>query len=173
MKRILLIAVMALLAVSVMSCTNTPVTVNSDYDQNYDFAKLKTFKFLDIPPASGINELDAERLKSAVENVMGGKGYTVSEEADFGVAMHFGVQEKTQIDTISYGYYGWGPGGAQVWQYDEGTLVIDFIDMTKNRLIWRGSGTKILSDNPTIEEKTKNINDAVVKILNQFPPKMK
>jgi hypothetical protein len=173
MKRTLLFAAMALMAVSIMSCINTPITVSSDYDQDYDFAKLKTFKFLDIPPESGINELDAGRLKRAVEKVMGGKGYTVSEQADFGVAMHFGVQEKTQIDTISYGYYGWGPGGAQVWQYDEGTLVIDFIDMEKNHLIWRGSGTKILSDNPSIDEKTKNINEAVTKILNEFPPTTK
>lgn len=173
MKRILLIAVMALIAIGIMSCTATPITVSSDYDQDYDFAKLRTFEFLNIPPESGINELDAGRLKSAVEKVMGEKGYTVSEQADFGVAMHFGVQEKTQIDTISYGYYGWGPGGAQVWQYEEGTLVIDFIDMAKNHLIWRGSGTKILSDNPSVEEKTKNINDAVAKILNQFPPTKK
>lgn len=169
MKQILLLAVMALMTISIMSCNSLPVT-NFDYDQNYDFTKLRTFEFLEIPADAGINQLDARRLEDAVKRVMGDKGYTVSEKADFGVVMHFGVQEKTQIDTTSYGYYGWGPGGTQVWQYEEGTLVIDFIDMAEKELIWRGSGSKILSDHPSIEEKTKNINDAVTQILSQFPP---
>ena len=168
MKQILLIVVMALMAINLMSCSS--VTVNSDYDQGYDFAKLKTFGFLKIPADAGIDQLDAKRLSDAITSVMGEKGYTVSEEPDFGIAMHFATQAKTEIDSTSYGYYGWGRGGAQVWQYDEGTLVIDFIDRAKNELIWRGSGTKILADHPSIEDKIKNINAAVAEILNQFPP---
>lgn len=171
MKQILLIVVMALVSISMMSCST--VTVNSDYDQEYDFAKLKTFGFLKIPADASIDQLDAERLSDAVKRVMGEKGYMVSEEPDFGVAMHFGTQTKTQIDSNSYGYYGWGPGGAHVWQYDEGTLVIDFIDRAKNELIWRGSGTKILADHPSVDDKVKNINDVVAEILSQFPPQMK
>ena len=176
MKQILLIVSMALVAISIMSCSS--VTVNSDYDQDYNFAKLKTFGFLKIPADAGIDQLDAKRFSDAVKKVMGDKGYTISEEADFGVAIHFGTQTKTQIDSYGYTYayaYGLrGPGGGvQVWQYDVGTLVIDFIDIAENELIWRGSGTKILADNPSVDEKTKNINDGVAKILSQFPPKMK
>ena len=178
MKQILLIVSMVLVAISIMSCSS--VTVNSDYDQDYNFAKLKTFGFLKIPADAVIDQLDAKRLSDAVTRVMGMKGYAVSEEPDFGVAMHFGAQTKTQIDSYGYGYgnafgYGLGgPGGAvQVWQYNEGTLLIDFIDMKKNELIWRGSGTKILADHPSVDDKVKNINDAVAEILGQFPPNMK
>jgi len=170
-KQTLLIAVMALVVISMTSCSS--VTVNSDYDQGYDFATLKTFGFLKIPADAGIDQLDAKRLSNAIERVMVGKGYTVSEEPDFGIAMHFATQAKTEIDSTSYGYYGWDRGGAQVWQYDEGTLVIDFIDRAKNELIWRGSGTEILADHPSVDDKTKNINDAVTEILSQFPPEMK
>ena len=89
MKQTLLIAVMALVVISMTSCSS--VTVNSDYDQGYDFAKLKTFGFLKIPADAGIDQLDAKRLSNAIERVMGEKGYTISEEPDFGVAMHFGT----------------------------------------------------------------------------------
>jgi Domain of unknown function (DUF4136) len=178
MKQILLVVVITLVAISIMSCSS--VTVNSDYDQDYNFSKLKTFGFLEIPADAGIDQLDAKRLSDAVKRVMGEKGYMVSEEPDFGVAMHFGAQTKTQIDSYGYGYgyaYGYGLGGpgagAQVWQYDEGTLLIDFIDMEKNELIWRGSGTKILAGHPSVDDKVKNINDAVAEILSQFPPNMK
>lgn len=176
MKQILLIVAMALVAISIMSCSS--VAVNADYNQEYDFAKLKTFGFLKIPAKAGIDQLDAKRLSDAVKRVMEGKGYTVSEEADFGVAMHFGTQRKTQIDSYGYGYgyaYGYGLGAREpdVWQYEEGTLIIDFIDMAKNELIWRGSGTKILDDHPSVDEKVKNINEAVTEILSQFPPNMK
>ncbi len=171
MKLILLIVVISLMAICIMSCSS--VTVKSDYDKDYAFVKLKTFGFLKIPADAGINQLDANRLSDAVKKVMGDKGYTVSKEADFGVAMHFGTQTKTQVDSYGYGWGRWGGygmGGTQVWQYDEGTLVIDFIDTAKNEMIWRGSGTGILPGNQNVDEKTKTINNAVAKILTAFPP---
>ena len=79
-------------------------------------------------------------------------------------------QPSSGICSYGYGYGLGGLGGVDPWQYDEGTLLIHFIDMEKNELIWRGSGTKILADHPSIEDKIKNINAAVAEILNQFPP---
>jgi hypothetical protein len=61
-------------------------------------------------------------------------------------------------------------GGVDVSQYDEGTLVIDFVDMAKQELVWRGIGTGAVSESPSVEERTANINNAVMQILEQFPP---
>ena len=61
-------------------------------------------------------------------------------------------------------------GSTYVTQYDEGTLVIDFVDMAKQELVWRGVGTGALDETPTVEQRTENINNAVTKILEQFPP---
>ena len=61
-------------------------------------------------------------------------------------------------------------GSTYVTQYDEGTLVIDFIDIAENKLVWRGVGTGALSESPSVEERTENINNAVAQILEQFPP---
>ena len=57
-----------------------------------------------------------------------------------------------------------------VRQYEEGTLVIDFIDGGTRKLVWRGSGSKALSRNPTPEDTTRTVDQATHEILKQFPP---
>lgn len=41
--------------------------------------------------------------------------------------------------------------------------------MKKKELVWRGTGTGVMSDSPRVEEKTENVNTAVNQILTQFP----
>ena len=42
--------------------------------------------------------------------------------------------------------------------------------MSKKELVWRGSGTGVISQSPSVEERTEKINNAVTEILGQFPP---
>ena len=154
------------------------ISVNQDYDPSYDFSKLKTFGFIPITEEAGIDQLNATRLGDAIKANLTAKGYTLSENSDFGIALFFTKDTKTSIQSTGYGYgYGYGyrgyggmGGSTYVTQYEEGTLVIDFVDMAKQELVWRGVGTGALSDSPSVEERTENINNAVSQILAQFPP---
>jgi hypothetical protein len=155
------------------------ISVNQDYDPEYDFSKLKTYGFIPITEEAGIDQLNATRLSDAIKANLTAKGYTLSENADFGIALFFTKDTKTSIQSTGgygygygYGYRGYGGigGSTYVSQYDEGTLVIDFVDMAKQELVWRGVGTGVLSENPTVEERTEKINNAVTQILAQFPP---
>jgi hypothetical protein len=160
-------------AILLVGCST--ISVNQDYDPGYDFSKLKTFGFIPISPEAGIDQINANRFGDAIKKEMTAKGYTVSEKADFGVAILFGKETKTNITTYGYGYgpywgrYG-GTTNVDVSQYDEGTLIIDIIDLTKKELVWRGTGTGALNPNATVEERTANINNAVAQILALFPP---
>jgi hypothetical protein len=58
----------------------------------------------------------------------------------------------------------------RVEQYEEGTLVIDFVDSPARRLVWRGAGTRRLSRDPQPDRLTQRVNEAVDDILAQFPP---
>lgn len=166
--------IISLVAITLFVAGCATVSVNQDYDPGFDFSKLKTFGFLPVPSEAGIDQLSANKLGDAIKSELASKGYTLSEKADFGVALNFGKQSKTSVQSYGYGYGGWwggaGMGGLDVTQYDEGTLIIDFIDMAKNELIWRGTGSGVMSDSPSMEERTQNINNAVGKILAQFPP---
>lgn len=154
------------------------ISINQDYDPEYDFSKLKTYGFIPLSSEAGIDQLSADKLGAAIKNELDAKGYTVADKADFGIALMFSSKTKTNIQSYGYGYgYGYwgrpgmyGTGGVDVTQYDEGTLVIDIIDMTEQKLVWRGIGSGAMEQSPTVEERTERINNAVNKILAQFPP---
>jgi hypothetical protein len=53
---------------------------------------------------------------------------------------------------VGWGYYGYGMAGpiyteTEVIEYDEGTLVVDIWDAATMQLIWRGTVTRVFSDN--------------------------
>ena len=54
-----------------------------------------------------------------------------------------------------------------------GTLIIDILDPVKHKLIWRGSGSKMISGESSPEKTTKKMNEAVTAILKDFPPAKK
>jgi hypothetical protein len=173
-------SILSLVLVAALFLTGcASISVNQDYDPAYDFSKLKTYGFIPITEEAGIDQLNATRLGDAIKENLNAKGYTLSENADFGIALFFTKDTKTSIQSTGgygygygYGYRGYGGmgGSTYVSQYDEGTLVIDFVDMAKQELVWRGVGTGVLSENPSVEERTANINYAVTDILAQFPP---
>lgn len=169
-----LAAILIFSAIIFAGCST--ISVNQDYDPAYDFSKLKTFGFIPITSEAGIDQLNADRLGEALKTNLLAKGFSLAEQADFGIALFFTKSTKTDITTTGgygygYGYRGYGGMGyTDIYQYDEGTLVIDFIDMAENKLIWRGIGSGVMSDNPSVEERTANINYAVSEILAQFPP---
>lgn len=172
-----ILSLVLLAALFLTGCST--ISVNQDYDPAYDFSKLKTYGFIPITEEAGIDQLNATRLGDAIKANLTAKGYTLAENADFGIALFFTKDTKTSIQSTGgygygygYGYRGYGGmgGSTYVTQYDQGTLVIDFVDMAKQELVWRGVGTGALSDSPSVEERTENINNAVTKILEQFPP---
>lgn len=173
-----LISLLTIILLLTGGCSS--ITVQQDYDPEYDFSKLKTFGFIPLSSEAGIDQLSADRLSNAIKTELLAKGYTLSEQADFGIALLFSSKTKTNVQSYGYGYgYGYygrpgygGTGGVDVTQYEEGTLVIDFVDMKENKLVWRGIGSGTLSQSPTVEERTKNVNNAVAQILAQFPPGM-
>jgi hypothetical protein len=160
----------AALAALLTGCST--ITVNQDYNSEYDFSKLKSFGFLPVTENSGIDQINANRIKDAILTNLSARGFTPSEQADFGIALYFSTKTKTSVQDYGYGYgYGhWGMRDVEVSQYDEGTLVIDFIDIAGKELVWRGSGTGVVSGSASAEERTQKINNAVTQILEQFPP---
>lgn len=171
--------------ISLVGCST--LSVSSDYDPNVDFTKYKTYAWFtgEMPADDALtkNPLVKKRIVSAVDLYMGNNGYSLvdASKADFVIIMHAGTKEKMQINNYGYGGYGygmygrgWGPGygmnQTDVSYYDEATLVIDFADSQKKELVWRGSGTGVLRNPSTQEEMQQNANEAVAKILAQFPP---
>ena len=89
--------------------------------------------------------------------------------------MHTGIQSKVQITNWGYSHprYGrsWRDGHPiDVYEYEEGTLVLDFVDTKANEVIWRGYASAVTDPVLTPEAREKRINEAALKILENFPP---
>jgi hypothetical protein len=58
-----------------------------------------------------------------------------------------------------------------VTQYQEGTLVLDFIDAKEKTLAWRAIAQKVLEDAPSPERVQKDLDQIAQKLLEKYPPK--
>jgi hypothetical protein len=163
------------------------VRVSQDYDATTDFTAFRTFDWFpgerQLTGEGGIAEPFLEqRIQTAVGRELSARGFekVTSRTPDFYVNYHVSVQQKLTTSGVNVGYgmgsYGsWGGVGVgmrsnPVRTYDEGTLIIDFVDGGSRKLVWRGTGSKALSSNPTPENTTATVDVAAREILKQFPP---
>lgn len=174
-----LLAITVLIFVQLLAgCSG--LTVRSDYDVDTEFSKYKTFAWLAATGQSpmnpaGVQTLVDKRIRNAIERELAVKGYQKLESGrpDFYLIYYAGVEEKVNISTVDY-----GPGtryrqgtDVLVTSYDEGTLVLDIVDPEKNQMVWRGWAIGFVDPQAKIDEKEKLINEAVHRILLEFPPK--
>lgn len=138
-----------------MHCSS--MAIKSDFDPQADFARYKTFDWMPRAKPSP-NPLHEKRVAAA-------------GAPDFLVVVHANVQDKLDVDTYGYRYgrYGRRVGTyTTVREYQQGTMVIDFIDAKTKELFWRGWAKGEVSNPETAKEK---IDEVVAKILAQYPPK--
>ncbi len=156
------------------------ISTTSDFNPETDFASYSSFNIY-----NGVikdSELESaplvkKRVLEAINNEMQKKGLTLadSSSASLIIFAHAGTTEKMNVTDYGYGYGGWWgsyPYGRNidVSYYTQGSLVIDFVDNSKDELVWRGIGTAALQDRGTPEERQAFIDEAVSEILMQYPP---
>jgi len=161
----------------VVSCS-TIYGVQYDYDKQADFKSLKTYDWMTVPETANIDILNVERVKKAVNAELQAKGLMMtSNNPDFLIAEHLGKKDKVQVTNWGYNYdqYGMdlGPQGVDTYQYEEGSLILDFVDAKSKKMIWRGVAKAEINNTDTPEKTEKLINEAVQEILKNFPPKPK
>ena len=134
------LGVFLILCIMVLTIGCSPIiSVSYDYDRKADLAGLRTYAWLPIPSeAEERVGLMIERIKKAVNVHLKTRGLRVmAESPDFLVAAHFGESDKLRVTSFgqpyaSYrGYYHDGPhywGGVHSYYYQEGKLVLDFIN---------------------------------------------
>lgn len=172
----------AMLAVVVLTGCSS-VSVNYDYDHEADFRKFTSYDWMAGPTvaignaraAMQQNTLLDQRIRRAVDEQLAQKGLKQDTSSpDLIVVYHTGVEDKVNVTDWGYTYgsyyWGWGGRAIDVYQYQEGTLIIDLIDASTEMLVWRGWATKTLEDNPSPEQVDNTINSVVEKILRDYPP---
>ncbi|MGH7495796.1 MAG: DUF4136 domain-containing protein [bacterium] len=174
------------LAMIAIGCAPS-ISVKQDYDKDANFTALKTYDWMHAPTtavgnvkaALERNTLLDKRVRSNVNDQLMAKGYRQdSANPDFYVIYHTGVEDKVNVTDWGYSYAGYGrysgwgaPSSIDVYQYKEGTLIVDVIDAKTKQLIWRGFATGTVNPDAKTEQREKKLNEAITKMMSQFPPK--
>jgi Domain of unknown function (DUF4136) len=159
------------------------------WDEAYDFSTIKTFQW-DPNPDSQLqttNPFMHSRVVAAIEYELTASGLTeVQANPDVYVTYHTSTEKQVRLESDSYGYgfggyggagwghYGYGYGYAgpvstttRVVEYDEGTLVVDIWAAANKQLIWRGSASRVFS------EDVDKAESQVVKIIKDMAAQSK
>jgi uncharacterized protein DUF4136 len=178
--------VIALVAIVVAPALLLAQKTSYDYNKSANFASYKTYQQKDGTKVG--QQLIDDRIAAAIDTQMAAKGLTkATANPDVFVIYHVAFDKQKDISTYSSGYgggygaYGWGWGGGwgtsttttQVRDILIGSMVIDMADAKKGQLAWRGMGTKEVDVQAKPEKRDKSINNAVKKILKNYPPKQK
>ena len=166
------------------------ISVSADYDPDMDFRGLHTFAWIPETPEQASEDaragypLTSVRVTEAVERTLAAAGYEqVSADADFLVGFSISVQSSVSVTSDPmggyYGHYGRHSGAGYGYGYgasvdvretEEGVLLIDVIGTESGTVLWRGTAKAVLASKQTPEKSIERINEAVSKILAQFPP---
>ncbi len=167
------------------------VRTSYDFDPDADFASWQSYAWFPVDPApTGDPRVDNpflhRRVEAAIDRVLAARGFRkVTDHApDFFVNYHLFTDSRLDVRTVdriyatgprgrSWAGAGWGGTGwteTRIQQVDEGTLVIDLIDVAMRSVAWRGTGTRRIARDPQPERQTQRVNEAVDEILALFPP---
>ena len=146
--------------------------VNTDWDHSANFANYKTYTWAKGTPAQ--NPLMDQRIVDGVDKQLAAKGFQkvdASGNPDLTVMYHAAVGKQTQLNTMNTGGWGVRWGGTSTTTVDTipvGQLTVDIGDAKTKKLLWMGSASDTLSDNPQGNEK--KIDSALEKMFKKFPP---
>ena len=161
------------------------IKVNNDYDPEADFAIYKQYAWYpskqSVPADAFVSELVVNRIERAIDDGLIAKNMqqVPAGKEQFQVRVYLVIEDKLDVQTwnASYGYnryndpWGWNAGTeTTVTQYQQGTLIIDFVDAKTHKLVWRGTAASRLRNESSPEERQARVNEVVTAILSQYPP---
>lgn len=159
-----------------MSGCGSSMQVNTDYDKAANFSAVKTYSWREgtrLP-----NPLMNDRVIAAVDAQLMKKGMQrVDSAGDVTVTYHAAASESMDVQTFSTGgYYGcWGgcmgTTSTTVRPVTTGTLIVDLVETSSNKMLWRGTGSDTVTGDP--QDSERKINEAISRMFSNFPPKNK
>jgi hypothetical protein len=188
MKRIMIFSA---ISAFVAACSSS-ISVTSDYDQDYDFASVKTAEYYGWADNSDqiMTRFDKERIEKAFAEEFKSRGieFVPKGQGDIIVSLYIVTEQKqeTQATTTNMGggygyggYYGYGPGygwgggtsytTVNTYDYTVGTLLVSVFDAQKEQLVWQSAGVGTVQENEKGREE--RIKRAVQYIMAKYPIK--
>jgi hypothetical protein len=164
------------------SCQTSYKLLKSDQEKGFRLADYTTFGFYEIDTQgdviSPVFEKNIALTKSAVSANMLKKGLNEAQEPALKVNLALLVKEEVQTRETNFltdglprymgqRRYSWKSEEVPVGKYKEGTLLIELVDASNDKLVWKGGAKGVLPEkNQDISEK---INEAISEIFTKMP----
>jgi hypothetical protein len=161
--------------------------VITDFDPSAEFSAFHTFAFTGLTDRDQGGVLDNSLLRKRIEEIVGqqltAKGLRqvgVEDRSDLLVHFWVRVKDKQRVESTGmtagpyggrYGGAGYYGGGVTTYEYEEGTLIVDLAESSKEELVWRATIVAILRGSP--EENLELVNKGVAKAFEAYPPAKK
>ncbi len=166
----------AALVLAAAGCSS--LELNTDYNQQTDFSKYRTFSFKEGSKPK--NAVARRSVEYAIQTALEKRGLRMLETGgDLSIFGHFVQSQDVRFETWGYGTTGWygptygGPVMTSVYAVPVGTLVIDLVDSKENGLVWRGMVHDDISTTIYPEEREKKAIKIANELFKDFPPKPK
>lgn len=167
--------------------------VKTESDPKADFSAVKTYAWRapvpikrDVPPDAISNptlsdEALGPHIIAAVDRQLQARGLRKVEPdtADVHVVYLGAISNAVSSSYLGehYGYItGWGSPVAaglapttSLTGYQKGTILVDLVQRSANRAIWRGSVEAKIAEGRRLEDRIKRIDEAVERIFQRFP----
>ncbi|MCB1676174.1 MAG: DUF4136 domain-containing protein [Halioglobus sp.] len=179
----LLTLVVLALAAACSTFSKSPVA-DTDYDSQYDFSRVRKIAIAPVerttPEALLISDMQVSRINQALAQELQARGYQMVRDAgaaDLLLSWHLVVQDKTDVRSYnSMSYYNcWRCGppvpDISVYQYRQGTFIVDLIDPLRDRSVWRATIQSRLRSEPNPTQSEVRRTEAARAIFAQFPPR--
>ena len=165
---------LVLTLVTCMAVSAQDVTTNAM--PGTDFSKYHTYKWVTIEGAKYPNQIVDAQIKQSVDAQLATKGLTkvAGDKADLYIGYQTSLAQQEQWNAYGMGGgYRWGGGMATATSstINIGTLVLDMYDPATKQLVWTGRATKTIDGGGNQQKKQKNLDNAMKKLLKNFPPK--
>lgn len=176
--RILAHASIVITVLTLCACSIAPtVTVKTDYDHGASFGKYRTYTI--DTSSTGLSPSAQAMLLSTLRTGLAGRGFKETSPGNASLYIVPKVYTKQMVNVMptqgvtlyrsSDGLY--RPGNvalnANVKEYTEGSLVIDFVDSKTHLLVFRGLAQAAVSS--MSERNVAAVQDAVNKIVAAYP----
>jgi hypothetical protein len=169
-------------------CGCSSVEVATHYDHTVPFGSYHTYA---VEPAKDAPRLSPEvetALRASLRAKLAERGFrevSASQNPDLAIVPRVNLQRQYSVrQHTDWGYGGYGMGTQSagtyygVWSgppvtyntmtsYNEGTLILDFVDTSNQRIVFRGTGTADVGK--YAEESARMIDEAAKKIVAEFP----
>lgn len=180
-----LLSVMVL-TVGLLGCQS--FNVRTDWDPETSFDVFQRYFWVEPPEIEGTspfadNTLLRKRVRFTLETKLAERGFEQTPErddADFLVSYSVILEERLKVNGYSAGgggYYGGRYGGfgaihstTSIRNYQESTLIIDFLNPENEDLVWRGWASGIVRTRDRNAGHDR-LEKGVAAILEKFPPK--